>query len=88
MKNNQKNCVSSYGILLLSLIFVLPAVSQGLNYPGNSPIMYTGAGNARNDADNLLSGMMPGPNFSGEVRKYARESQSIRPRHIIGFRLV
>ena len=38
-----------------ALVFSTAVMSQGLNYPGNSPIMYTGAGNARNDADNLFT---------------------------------
>lgn len=55
MESRQKNVVNCYRILILSLVFVLPSFSQGLNYPGNSPIMYTGGGNARNDADNLFT---------------------------------
>ena len=38
-----------------ALIFSTAVMSQGLNYPGNSPVMDTGAGNARNDADNLFT---------------------------------
>ncbi len=48
---------SACGICILFnlFIFVLPTHGQGLNYPGNSPIMNTGAGNARADADNLFT---------------------------------
>lgn len=42
-------------IFALSLVMVSSFYSQGLNYPGNSPVMDTGAGNARNDADNLFT---------------------------------
>ena len=38
-----------------ALVFSIAVMSQGLNYPGNSPVMDTGAGNARNDADNLFT---------------------------------
>lgn len=43
--------------MFLSLVGAVSssAQSQGLNYPGNSPVMNTGAGNARNDADNLFT---------------------------------
>ncbi len=44
---------------VLTILFFLGlcgwANAQGLNYPGNSPIMDTGAGNARTDADNLFT---------------------------------
>ena len=38
-----------------SLALCLGINAQGLNYPGNSPVMVTGAGNARTDADNLFT---------------------------------
>ncbi|HRH43975.1 MAG TPA: outer membrane protein transport protein [Pyrinomonadaceae bacterium] len=41
---------------LLTLLFCpCLAYSQGINYPGNSPINNGGAGNARTDADNLFT---------------------------------
>lgn len=48
---------SACGFSMVAVVsfFVLSTYSQGLNYPGNSPVMNTGAGNARNDADNLFT---------------------------------
>lgn len=42
-------------VFFLSFGFCVVVKAQGLNYPGNSPVMDTGAGNARTDADNLFT---------------------------------
>lgn len=55
-KTNQRRKLTIWTArILMILAFCHVTFAQGLNYPGNSPVMDTGAGNARTDANNLFT---------------------------------
>jgi len=55
IKNSVQILFVTVSVVALLMSASSKSHAQGLNYPGNSPVMNTGVGNARRDADNLFT---------------------------------
>lgn len=50
----KRDVLKSFAVFVVLLMETTVSFAQGINYPGTSPVINSGAGNARTDTDNLM----------------------------------